>query len=58
MEVEEAFCTRTEREKLLDFGWTKMNQKIQRLHLNSFRIYINNFVFLFESMASNNRINQ
>lgn len=56
MEVEEAFCTRTEREKLLDLGWTKMNQKIQRLNLNSFMIY--NSVFLSESIASNNGINQ
>lgn len=28
MDGEEAFWTKVERGKLLDFGWTKMNQKI------------------------------
>lgn len=56
MEIEEAFCTITEREKLLGLGWTKMNPQIQRLNLNSFMIY--NSIFLSESMASNNGMNQ
>ena len=28
MDGEEVFCTKVERGKLLDFGWTKINQKI------------------------------
>ena len=30
MDGDKAFCTKVERGKLLDFGWTKMNQKIKR----------------------------
>lgn len=28
-QVEDVFCTRSEKEKILDFGWTKMNKSIR-----------------------------
>lgn len=44
MDGEEAFCTKVERGKLLDFGWTKMNQKI--IENGSILFYDIGFYFL------------